>query len=400
MVTIRWDIKTIDRLSMVEDVLKEFSCCDINIISMKVTPGRILIKSWCRQLQDISCVQSCLSQRADIINVAYLCEEISELSTSEPERPRYFSDIICSSQSMRLLIEKAIKIADSKYTVLIRGDTGTGKELLARAIHNSGKRRFYPFIPVNCSALPESLMESEFFGYEKGAFSGADCKGKKGLFEMADKGTLFLDEFGEMSLSLQAKLLRVLQDGGIRRVGGAQIIPVNVRIIVATNANLEEMVEQRLLRADLYYRINVLSLTIPPLRERPQDITLLIRHFVQKYAKEFQRRIILDKACFDALHHHAWPGNVRELENTIIRLMLMAESDVITLDELGMVNLPAVEQAPAERPFKEQVLSAERQLIEQMVEDNVSSRHIAKALGVSHTTVLNKIRSYQLESVS
>ncbi|CAM7411177.1 MULTISPECIES: sigma-54 interaction domain-containing protein [Citrobacter freundii complex] len=400
MVTIRWDIKTIDRLSMVEDVLKEFSCCDINIISMKVTPGRILIKSWCRQLQDISCVQTCLSQRADIINVAYLCEEISELSTSEPERPRYFSDIICTSQSMRLLIEKSIRIADSKYTVLIRGDTGTGKELLARAIHNSGKRRFYPFIPVNCSALPESLMESEFFGYEKGAFSGADCKGKKGLFEMADKGTLFLDEFGEMSLSLQAKLLRVLQDGGIRRVGGAQIIPVNVRIIVATNANLEEMVEQRLLRADLYYRINVLSLTIPPLRERPQDISLLIRHFVQKYAKEFQRRIILDKACFAALHHHAWPGNVRELENTIIRLMLMAESDVITLDELGMVNLPAVEQAPTERPFKEQVLSAERQLIEQMVEDNVSSRHIAKALGVSHTTVLNKIRSYQLESVS
>nr|WP_233618286.1 sigma 54-interacting transcriptional regulator [Citrobacter cronae] len=385
---------------MVEDVLKEFSCCDINIISMKVTPGRILIKSWCRQLQDISCVQTCLSQRADIINVAYLCEEISELSTSEPERPRYFSDIICTSQSMRLLIEKSIRIADSKYTVLIRGDTGTGKELLARAIHNSGKRRFYPFIPVNCSALPESLMESEFFGYEKGAFSGADCKGKKGLFEMADKGTLFLDEFGEMSLSLQAKLLRVLQDGGIRRVGGAQIIPVNVRIIVATNANLEEMVEQRLLRADLYYRINVLSLTIPPLRERPQDISLLIRHFVQKYAKEFQRRIILDKACFAALHHHAWPGNVRELENTIIRLMLMAESDVITLDELGMVNLPAVEQAPTERPFKEQVLSAERQLIEQMVEDNVSSRHIAKALGVSHTTVLNKIRSYQLESVS
>lgn len=400
MVTIRWDIKTIDRLSMVEDVLKEFSCCDINIISMKVTPGRILIKSWCRQLQDISCVQSCLSRRADIINVAYLCEEISELSMSEPERPRYFSDIICSSQSMHALIEKAIKIADSKYTVLIRGDTGTGKELLARAIHNSGQRRFYPFIPVNCSALPESLMESEFFGYEKGAFSGADCKGKKGLFEMAEKGTLFLDEFGEMSLGLQAKLLRVLQDGGIRRVGGAQIIPVNVRIIVATNANLEEMVEQRLLRADLYYRINVLSLTIPPLRERPQDISLLIRHFVQKYAKEFQRRIILDKACFDTLHHHSWPGNVRELENTIIRLMLMAESDVITREELGIVNFPAVKQGPTERPFKEQVQCAERQLIEQMVEENVSSRHIAKALGVSHTTVLNKIRSYQLESVS
>ncbi|WP_213134241.1 sigma-54 interaction domain-containing protein [Citrobacter sp. FP75] len=400
MVTIRWDIKTIDRLSMVEDVLKEFSCCDINIISMKVTAGRILIKSWCRQLQDISSVQSCLSQRADIINVAYLCEEISELSMSEPERPRYFSDIICSSQSMQALIEKAIRVADSKYTVLIRGETGTGKELLARAIHNSGQRSFYPFIPVNCSALPESLMESEFFGYEKGAFSGADCKGKKGLFEMADKGTLFLDEFGEMPLNLQAKLLRVLQDGGIRRVGGAQIIPVNVRIIVATNANLEEMVEQRLLRADLYYRINVLSLTIPPLRERPQDLSLLIRHFVQKYAKEFQRRLILDKACFDAMHHHGWPGNVRELENTIIRLMLMAESDVITQEDLGIANITSGNQTHAGRPFKQQVQCAERQLIEQMVEENVSSRHIAKALGVSHTTVLNKIRSYQLESVN
>ena len=399
MVTIRWDIKTIDRLSMVEDVLKEFSCCDINIISMKVTAGRILIKSWCRQLQDISCVQSSLSQRADIINVAYFCEEISELSMPEVERPRYFSDIICSSQSMQALIEKAIRIADSKYTVLIRGETGTGKELLARAIHNSGQRSFYPFIPVNCSALPESLMESEFFGYEKGAFSGADGKGKKGLFEMADKGTLFLDEFGEMPLNLQAKLLRVLQDGGIRRVGGAQIIPVNVRIIVATNANLEEMVEQRLLRADLYYRINVLSLTIPPLRERPQDLSLLIRHFVQKYAKEFQRRLILDKGCFDAMHHHGWPGNVRELENTIIRLMLMAESDVITREDLDIASITSVNQARGGQPFKQQVQCAERQLIEQMMDENVSSRHIAKALGVSHTTVLNKIRSYQLESV-
>jgi TyrR family helix-turn-helix protein len=317
----------------------------------------------------------------------------------EVERPRYFSDIICSSQSMQALIEKAIRIADSKYTVLIRGETGTGKELLARAIHNSGQRSFYPFIPVNCSALPESLMESEFFGYEKGAFSGADGKGKKGLFEMADKGTLFLDEFGEMPLNLQAKLLRVLQDGGIRRVGGAQIIPVNVRIIVATNANLEDMVEQRLLRPDLYYRINILSLTIPPLRERPQDLSLLIRHFVQKYAKEFQRRLILDKACFDAMHHHGWPGNVRELENTIIRLMLMAESDVITREDLGIASITSVNQARGGQPFKQQVQCAERQLIEQMMDENVSSRHIAKALGVSHTTVLNKIRSYQLESV-
>ncbi|EKO4378504.1 sigma-54 factor interaction domain-containing protein, partial [Salmonella enterica subsp. enterica serovar Infantis] len=176
---------------------------------------------------------------------------------------RSFSDIVYSSRSMQSLTEKAVKIADSKYTVLIRGETGTGKELLARAIHNAGARRLYPFIPVNCSALPESLIESELFGYEKGTFSGADGKGKKGLFEMADNGTLFLDEFGEIPLNVQAKLLRVLQDDGIRRVGGSQIIPVNTRIIVATNASLEELLEQRLLRADLYYRINVLTLMIP-----------------------------------------------------------------------------------------------------------------------------------------
>ena len=295
---------------------------------------------------------------------------------------------------MHALIEKAIKIADSKYTVLIRGDTGTGKELLARAIHNSGQRRFYPFIPVNCSALPESLMESEFFGYEKGAFSGADCKGKKGLFEMADKGTLFLDEFGEMSLGLQAKLLRVLQDGGIRRVGGAQIIPVNVRIIVATNANLEDMVEQRLLRADLYYRINVLSLTIPPLRERPQDISLLIRHFVQKYAKEFQRRIILDKACFDALHHHSWPGNVRELENVVERAVLLTRGNVLQL------SLPDIAPLmPSTPPVATEVAQDgedEYQLIMRVLKETngvvAGPKGAAQRLGLKRTTLLSRMK--------
>lgn len=191
-----------------------------------------------------------------------------------------------------------------------------------------------------------------------------------------------------------------MQDDGIRRVGGSQIIPVNTRIIVATNASLEEMLEQRLLRADLYYRINVLTLMIPPLRERPQDITLLIRYFIQKYAKEFNRRLILDKICFERLYHYSWPGNVRELENMIIRLMLMSESDVITADELGLL-IPAAETFPviqdnAGHPFRELVQYAARRMIKQMVEDKISLRRIAKALGVSHTTVLNKIRRYKI----
>lgn len=400
MATIRWDIKTIDRISMVEDVLKEFSECNMNIISMKVATGRVLIKSWCQHLHDISSVYLKLHRHADISDVFYLTEDMSNMSPPAFTESRSFSDIVYSSRSMQSLTEKAVKIADSKYTVLIRGETGTGKELLARAIHNAGARRLYPFIPVNCSALPESLIESELFGYEKGTFSGADGKGKKGLFEMADNGTLFLDEFGEIPLNVQAKLLRVLQDDGIRRVGGSQIIPVNTRIIVATNASLEELLEQRLLRADLYYRINVLTLMIPPLRERPQDVTLLIRYFIQKYAKEFNRRLILDKICFEILYYYSWPGNVRELENMIIRLMLMSESDVITADELGLL-IPAAETFPviqdnAGYPFRELAQYAERRMIKQMVEDKISSRRIAKALGVSHTTVLNKIRRYKI----
>ena len=400
MAMLFWDIKTIDRLSMVEDVLKEFSNYNINIISMKVTSGRILLKSGFHRQQDILAVKANLDKRADVVSVDYRSGHITPPTLPELTCPCYFSDIISNSPCVQTLIEKAFRIADSKYTVLIRGETGTGKELLARAIHNAGQRRFYPFVPVNCSAMPESLMESEFFGYEKGAFSGANSKGKKGLFEMADNGTLFLDEFGEMPLNLQAKLLRVLQDGGIRRVGGTQVIPINARIIVATNASLEKMVDNCQFRADLYYRINVLPLTIPPLRKRPEDISLLIHHFSQKYAKEFQRHLIFDKSCFDFLHQYSWPGNIRELENIIIRLMLMAKNEVITLSDLELTHLPVfrpnMQGDNADISFKVQMQHEERKIIAQMLRENVSSRHIARTLGVSHTTVLNKIRSYQL----
>lgn len=246
-------------------------------------------------------------------------------------------------------------------------------------------------------------MESEFFGYEKGAFTGADGKGKKGLFEMADKGTLFLDEFGEMPLSMQAKLLRVLQDSGIRRIGSSQIVSFDTRVIVATNANLEEMMLNRQLRADLYYRINILSLTIPPLRQHPQDITLLIDHFLQKHACKFRRALVFDKHSLEFLQHYTWPGNIRELENIIIRLMHMSDSGIVTMEELKWMNSTCREnlQSHSENmgPLKEQVRLTERKIIEKMLDDNNSARSIAKVLGVSHTTVLNKIRSYQQDVV-
>ena len=394
MVTIRWDIKTIDRLSMVEDVLKEFSCCDINIISMKVTPGRILIKSWCRQLQDISCVQSCLSQRADIIHVAYLCEEISELSTPEPERPRYFSDIICSSQSMHALIEKAIKIADSKYTVLIRGDTGTGKELLARAIHNSGQRRFYPFIPVNCSALPESLMESEFFGYEKGAFTDAR-KEKPGRMEVASGGTLFLDEIGNLSLSMQAKLLTALEKRQITRLGATQPIPIDIRLICATNVNIHHLVAEGTFRQDLLYRINTIELHIPPLRERGNDVILLAEHFLSKYARKYKKDLKgINRDGKNKLHNYAWPGNVRELQHAIERAVILSESNWLRPEDFILRSVPLRDKEPSDEL---NLTVLEKEAIERALrraEGNIT--RAAELLGITRFTLYRKLEKFGL----
>ena len=309
------------------------------------------------------------------------------------------TQMIGLSPGMTQLKKEIEIVAASDLNVLISGETGTGKELVAKAIHEASPRAVNPLVYLNCAALPESVAESELFGHVKGAFTGA-ISNRSGKFEMADNGTLFLDEIGELSLALQAKLLRVLQYGDIQRVGDDRCLRVDVRVLAATNRDLREEVLAGRFRADLFHRLSVFPLSVPPLRERGDDVILLAGYFCEQCRlRQGLSRVVLSAGARNLLQHYSFPGNVRELENTIIRLMLMAESDVITREELGMVNLPAVERGPTERPFKEQVLCAERQLIEQMVEDNVSSRHIAKALGVSHTTVLNKIRGYQLESV-
>lgn len=243
-----------------------------------------------------------------------------------------FDDFLGLSPAVANLVNFARKIADTGTIVSITGESGTGKELFARAIHfESG--RTGPFIPVNCAALPEALIESELFGYVEGAFTGARRAGKPGLFEAASDGTIFLDEIGDMPPGPQAKILRVLQDGLVRRIGGFEEIPVNARIITATNKNLKDMVEEGKFREDLYYRINVLNIQIPPLRERVVDVPLLARHFLHQFnVKLCKKDQYMNQATTDKLQNHSWPGNVRELKNVIERAAVLSEREEITED--------------------------------------------------------------------
>jgi two-component system response regulator PilR (NtrC family) len=245
-----------------------------------------------------------------------------------------FSQIIGSSEQMMDIFEAIRRVADSSATVILRGESGTGKELVARAIHYNSGRRTGPFVSVNCAALPEGLIEAELFGHEKGAFTGAEGL-VEGRFERADGGTLFLDEIGALGLPLQSKLLRVLEEREFTRVGGKNSIKVNIRLITATNDNLEDAITGGRFREDLYYRINVVPINLPPLRDRSEDIPLLIEHFIRRFSEEHG----IKQKCIDteALHYlmdHAWKGNVRELENLIQRLVLMTEGDRITASHL------------------------------------------------------------------
>jgi two-component system response regulator AtoC len=231
------------------------------------------------------------------------------------------------------------QVADTDITVLVRGESGTGKELVARTLHRQSSRRDKPFVKVNCAALPSELLESELFGFEKGAFTGAQRR-KLGKFEYADRGTIFLDEIGEMSPALQAKLLQVLQDGEFSRLGGESDVQVDTRIIAATNRNLEEAVEQGGFREDLYYRLNVVTVQMPPLRDRPGAIPLLIEHFLRKFGEEYNRepQALTPQTMHTFLHYH-WPGNVRELEN-MVRRMIVLGSEQAVLQEISLRERP------------------------------------------------------------
>ncbi|WP_300156895.1 sigma 54-interacting transcriptional regulator [Solidesulfovibrio sp.] len=292
-----------------------------------------------------------------------------------------FADILGESQAIRQAIELGMDYARSDATVLVTGETGTGKELFAQGLHNHGRRPMGPFVAVNCAALPGQLLESELFGYTAGAFTGASPKGKAGLFELAHGGTIFLDEVAEADPVVQAKLLRVLQEKKVMRVGGDHVVPVDVRVVAATNKDLRDMVERRLFRADLYYRLNVLHLPLPPLRERREDVPILARHFLRALG----RPLALSPACLAVLKRHPWPGNVREVQNAAARIAASCKEETVTealvrrvLQEPGPDAAGGMSEA---REIRAALEGAKGKLVD-----------AAKALGISRSTLWRRMK--------
>jgi DNA-binding NtrC family response regulator len=297
------------------------------------------------------------------------------------------------------LLRLVSRVAATDSTVLIRGESGVGKELVARAVHRQSGRSRQPFVVVDCASLHENLLQSELFGHEKGAYTGA-IRLKHGLFEVADRGTIFLDEIGEVTPALQVKLLRVLETGIFRRVGGTADVKVDVRVIAATNRPLEAMLRDGGFREDLYYRLNVFSITIPPLRERPEDIPLLVEHFVRSSGVTSKRAARVSDDAMEVLRRYPWPGNVRELENVIERALILCDSGVIDPSDLpmGVRIAPAStpEVAPGARPT---LAEAERRYIKQVLHECSGHRRAAaKILGISERNLYRKLKEFQAET--
>jgi transcriptional regulator with PAS, ATPase and Fis domain len=306
-----------------------------------------------------------------------------------------FRDLVSQSAAMQKVFELAGTAAKSASTILVLGESGTGKELLARAVHAESPRARGPFVAVSCAALTESLLESELFGYEKGAFTGAATQ-RRGKFELAHGGTMFLDEIGDVSPKLQMDLLRVLEDRRFYRVGGTEPLHADVRFIAATNRDLRKAVQQGQFRDDLYYRLNVIAITLPPLRERREDIPLLVEHFIERLRAETGRKVLgLSREALEALQAHDWPGNVRELRNALERAVVVAPGNVIEARDLGLQ--PAVALAPGGVALRSSLEDVERAHIAAVLGDtgfNVSQA--ARVLGIDRVTLYNKIRKYGL----
>lgn len=314
-----------------------------------------------------------------------------------------FSDIVTANAEMKKTIERAQKYASVDSTILISGETGTGKEMFAQSIHNYSMRKDGPFVAVNCAAITENLLESELFGYEEGAFTGAKKGGKKGLFELAHGGTIFLDEIGELSLSIQARLLRVLQEKEIMRVGGDKVIPVNVRVIAATHRDLPKLIAEGKFRRDLFHRLSILLLKIPPLRERKEDITLLIRVLCRDLSKKLQIEAPgFEQKAIEILQSHNWPGNVRELKNLLERLIVLKGGGTVTAEDVtdlldiynNEIELNKVENGIN---WKGTLAELEEQIILATLKTANSRAEAAKKLGISTTTLWRKIKKFQNE---
>jgi two-component system response regulator HydG len=334
------------------------------------------------------------------VNKALRYRQLEEENVLQKERlgMRFdFSRIIGTSPAIKELFETLSMVVPTEATILLLGESGTGKELVANAIHQNSPRREKPYVKVNCAALPETLLESELFGHEKGAFTGATGK-KKGRFELADGGTIFLDEIGEMSLSTQTKILRVLQEREFEPVGGTKTIKVDVRIIAATNKQLEQEVSKGRFREDLYYRINVVPITIPPLRERSEDIPLLAGHFLRIYSEKNKRAIRgFEPGVMQAFMQHSWPGNVRELENIVERMVIMSRGDTVGLNDLPPA-LASHQQEEGRTPSPTSLRDVERETIVKTLRQTGGNRtKTAAILGITRKTLQNKIKEYAID---
>jgi len=330
---------------------------------------------------------------------------LSDIKTVEPKNLYLLENLVGQSKRMVEVYKSILKVSQSKATVMLRGETGTGKELIARAVHYNSPRAKRAFIKLNCAALPETLLENELFGHERGAFTGAG-ELRRGRFELADGGTLFLDEIGDMPLTIQVKLLRVLQETSFERLGGDKTIEVDVRLIAATHRNLEAAIKDGSFREDLYWRLNVVPIILPPLRERKEDIPLLIGYFLDRFNKENRKKIVISSGLINLMMDYNWPGNVRELENCIERLVILTENKTVTLDnipetirvyfhDMQAVTLPTAVKKQDSLPIRIENLEKE-QIISALEKCGWIQARAAQLLGLTPRQISYKMAKYKV----
>ncbi|MFZ5597457.1 MAG: sigma-54-dependent transcriptional regulator [Bacillota bacterium] len=342
------------------------------------------------------------------VKMQQLVSEVAILREELDNEVDSVDSLIGQSSNMQEIYKLIGKVADSDITVLLQGESGTGKEVIARAIHNNSRCRNRPFIKINCAAIPEHLMESELFGHEKGAFTGA-INQKSGKFELAHNGTVFLDEIGELSLNTQVKLLHVLQEKEFERIGSNKSIKIDARILTATNRDIKKMVEEGKFREDLYYRINVVNIKVPPLRERKGDIPLLFNYFLNKFSHKYNKKITgISREALALLENHSWPGNVRELKNTCEQAVVMSRGPIILPDDLSFAGKnadPAVNidniysqvNVNGHKTLKEITSEVEKQvIIKTLDENNWNRQETARALGLNRRSLYEKMKEYNL----
>jgi len=374
-------------------------CCGLAIVHFLLKPMRdFLLKT--RTIPALSLEQTKKEppHHDQMAEISQVFEDVAKL-LSQVDARHFFPDIVGESRAIRSVLSQIMQVAPTDSTVLILGESGTGKELIATSICTHSQRKDKPFIKLNCVAVPNGLWESELFGYEKGAFTGA-VQAKPGKFELAHGGTLFLDEIGDMPMETQAKILRVLQEKEFERVGGTRTLKVNVRFIAATNKNLEQMVKNGTFREDLFYRLNVFTLAIPPLRERPEDIPLLVRHFLKRSPKSVE----LSNIAMHLLKNHGWPGNVRQLQNTIERAVVVVEDGIIDAVHLPKEMTKGFSRRVTDRiqrkmTIDEQLKEIEKSFIIEALQKAAGIQiRAAELLGINQRSLWHRIKKFEIDA--